>query len=247
MTRPHDVLLVDAGAQPLAILTSRLRRLDFRVLVAKTAEEAHGGLVDPRWDVGALLIPPDLPVADLAGALRALRRLAARRELPVLAAGLRPDPEALRRLRAAGVSEGIWEPIDAHTLRFRMNRALCARLGRQRRQVPRVPVAWGIRIARGRRAVPARLYSLSTQGAFVATERPALRGARLDLTLELPTGPLGVSGRVIATNVPGNLTRRRLPLGMAVRFDPHDVDTEARLHVAIEERARELDLPLEPR
>jgi Tfp pilus assembly protein PilZ len=97
-------------------------------------------------------------------------------------------------------------------------------------------------VVRGRRSVPARLYSLSTGGAFVATERPALRGSALGLMLELPAGRARLAGRVVMTNVPGNLARRNLPTGMAVRFDSQEADTEAALHLAIEERARELEI-----
>lgn len=243
MARQRDLLLVDAGAQPMGVLAARLRRMDFRVFVVKTAEDAHYALVDPRRDVGALVIPPDLPVADLRGALLALRRLATRDDLPVLAAGSRPTVEARRLLRAAGVSAALWEPTDAHSLRFQVNRALAGPVSaRHQRQMPRVPVAWEVWVVRGRRSLLARLYSLSSGGAFVATDRPALRGSQLRLVLELPSCRARLAGRVIMTNVPGNLARRALPHGMAVRFAPHEAETQARLHLAIEQRARELEL-----
>lgn len=243
MARQREVLLVDAGAQPMALLAARLRRLDFRVYVAKTSEEAHYALVDPRRDVGALVIPPDLPVSDLAGALKALRRLAASEDLPILTAGQRPSPESRRGLRMAGVETALWEPTDAHTLRFQVNRALAGPIAvRRERGAPRVPVAWAVWVVRGRRSLPARLYSLSTSGAFIATERPALRGSALGLMLELPAGRARLAGRVVMTNVPGNLARRNLPTGMGVCFDAQEADTEAALHLAIEERARDLAL-----
>lgn len=243
MTRRRDVLLVDAGAEPMGTLAARLRRMDFQVVLAKTGEEASRALTDVRRDVGALVIPPDLPVSDLEGALRVFRQMAGGgRELPILASGTRPDAEARRRLRAAGVDAGIFDPIDAHTLRFLVNRVLFRPVGGRRRRAPRVPVTWTVRVARGRRAMPARLYTLSTQGAFLATDRPALRGTDLDLTLALPQGAARLPAEVVMTNVPGNLAQRRLPYGMAVRFGPHGVDIQALLHVAIEERAREIEL-----
>lgn len=243
MARQRDVLMVDAGAQPMGVLAARLRRMDFRAFVVKTAEEAHYALVDPRRDVGALVIPPDLPVADLRGALLALRRLASCEELPVLVAGPRPSPEMRRTLRAAAVSMALWEPTDAHTLRFQVNRALAGPIAARRaRQATRVPVPWPAWVVRGRRSAPVRLYTVSSGGAFVATERPALRGSVLKLVLELPSRRARIAGRVIMTNVPGNLARRILPYGMGVRFGPHAADTQAALHLAIEERARALQI-----
>ncbi len=244
MNRQRDLLLVDAGVHPMAILAARLRRLDFRVAVAKTPEEAHHALVDPRRAVGALVIPPDLPVADLGGALRALRGLAEGGTLPVAAAGPRPGAECRRRLRAAGVDLALWEPMDAHSLRFQVNRALATGPvpARHRRKALRVPASWGARVTRGRRSTPARLYSLSTEGAFLATERPALRGTELGLTLALPAGPVRLPAQVVMTNVPGNLVRRSLPFGMAVRFGPHEPAADAVLHMTVEERARELEI-----
>ena len=54
-------------------LSRRLRELGYRVLRTKTVEQGHAALSDPRFAMGVALIPPDLPVADLARALAALR------------------------------------------------------------------------------------------------------------------------------------------------------------------------------
>jgi hypothetical protein len=45
-----------------------------------------------------------------------------------------------------------------------------------------------------------------------------MTGADLTIELPLPTGAIRVAGRVLYTNVPGNLARQSLPTGMAVRF-----------------------------
>ena len=40
MSTPKDLLLIDAGDQPLQVLTGRLKRLGFRVIPVKTPEAA---------------------------------------------------------------------------------------------------------------------------------------------------------------------------------------------------------------
>jgi len=43
---------------------------------------------------------------------------------------------------------------------------------------------------------------------------------------KLPSGDRRISGEVVMTNVPGNLVRGNLPVGMGVRFTGHDRETE---------------------
>jgi hypothetical protein len=47
-----------------------------------------------------------------------------------------------------------------------------------------------------------------------------MTGAKLELKLPLPGGPLCVRSDVVFSNVPGNLRRPNLPIGMGVRFRP---------------------------
>jgi hypothetical protein len=81
-----------------------------------------------------------------------------------------------------------------------------------------VPTNWPVRIRSGGREKPAKVYSLSPRGAYLATARPSLPRSLVWLSLPLPEGDLKVSGEVVMTNVPGNLVRRNLPIGMGVRF-----------------------------
>jgi hypothetical protein len=213
------------------------------VVRAKTTEEAHATLLDPRHAVGALVIPPDLPAFDLRGALSALRRLSPQRRLRCVATGLRPGPERRCELADAGTDLAAWEPIDAHALRFQMNRALRVSAAvPPPRSALRAPVAWRAQIRQGRRCREARVYTISATGAFLATPRPAPRGAGLVLELPLPNGFQQVASRVVMTNVPGNLRTPRLPIGMAVCFERPGLDVEAALQLHAEERLRALAL-----
>ena len=243
MAGSHELLLIDAGAQPLHALAARLKRLGYRTVVAKTPGEAQDILCDPRRRVGAVVVPPDLPVPDLAGALGALQALGSEGPLPFLAAGPRPDEETLGRLRAAAVRFGLWDPVDGNTLRFLVNRSLASDQDflRERRTV-RAPVDWRVRVRTAQREKDARIYTVSANGAFLATERPLMRRSLVHLRLPLPSGPIQTAARVVMTNVPGNLLRANLPVGMGVAFTGAGAEEQASLQHFAESRFRDLDL-----
>jgi hypothetical protein len=219
---PRSVLVVDAGGHPLEPVAQRLRLLGVAALRAKTAAEARAALADPRAPIGAVLIPPDPPTLDLPRALRVLTRALDGGVLPLLVCGPRPEPEVRARLREAGAELALWEPLDDHTLRFQVNRALArGAAANVPRRALRVPAHWPVQVRMGARTRPAHVYSLSTCGAFLATAGPALRRSLVHVTLPLADEAgerLRLACEVVATNVPGNLRRRNLPLGMGVRF-----------------------------
>jgi len=237
----RSVLFVDCGSHPLVDLATRARRVGFRVLRAKTPEEAREALRDGRHAVGALLIPPDLVAPDLRVAIRGFRDLVSDRELAVLVGGPRPPDAELKRLRAAGAELALFEPVDDHTLRFQLNRAIAGRpSGAAERRAVRVPTDWPVRVRMGGREKPARVYCVSATGAYLATSRPSFRGSLLYVTLPLPSGSVDLAGRVVMTNVPGNLVRENLPLGMAVQFTGLALDVEDTLREFAERQASAL-------
>jgi hypothetical protein len=243
---PRTVLVVDAGGHPLEPVAQRLRLLGIAALRAKTAAEARAALADPRAAIGAVLIPPDPPTLDLPRALRVLTRAPDGGVLPPLVCGPRPDPEARVRLREAGAELALWEPLDDHTLRFQVNRALARGApGTVPRRALRVPTHWPVQVRMGARTRPAHVYSVSTRGAFLATAGPALRRSLVHVTLPLADDQgerLRLAGEVVATNVPGNLRRRNLPLGMGVRFLGLGPGAERTLQRYADERARDLEV-----
>jgi hypothetical protein len=219
MSARTTVLVVDAGGHPLEPVSQRLRLLGIPALRAKTGAEARSALADPRAALGAVLVPPDLPTLDLARALQVLRTLPGGARLPLLVCGPRPDPSLCERLRDSGATLALWEPLDDHVVRFQVNRALAGdALPPQRRRAERVPTHWPVEVRVAGRSRPARVYSLSATGAFLATPGPAPRRALVHVTLPFPAQELRLAGEVALTNVPGNLRRRNLPLGMGVRF-----------------------------
>ncbi len=235
------MLIVDAGGDSLDLLVARVRRLGYRAIQAKSPDGAFEALRDARFRIAAAIIPPDLPVMRLGDAIRSMRALAAGRELAILAAGAPPDPETRLALRKGGAQYAIFEPVDQHTLRFQLNRAIAgAGIVRGDRSSLRAPTEWPVRVVQGGRAKPARVYTVSPNGAFLATAAPSLRGARLRLTLPLPRAKLHVDAQVVMTNVPGNLERKNLPPGMGIRFEEPSVDLGAELELFVQRRFRQL-------
>jgi len=241
----RTLLLVDAGPSSMEALSLRLRQMDFHVVRAKTADRALESLADARYRVGVVVIPPDLPVLDLERSLRAFRSVEPDRVpvLPIVVFGERPNADQRGRLRRAGVDYGLWTPIEDNTLRFQINRALAgggpAVSGRR---APRVPTNWPVSVLAGGREKPAKVYSISACGAYLATPRPSMPKALVHLTLPLPDGDLRVAGEVMATNVPGNLVKRNLPIGMAVRWRGLDATAQGRIQSFVRERDDRLRL-----
>jgi hypothetical protein len=238
MSSRRTVLVVDAGGHPLEPAAQRLRLLGIPALRAKTGAEARAALLDARAAVGAVLIPPDPPTMDLKKAVRALSTLPDGTQLALLVCGPCPDAGGRARLREAGATLALWEPLDDHALRFQVNRAFAIdHVQNQARRAERVPASWPVEVRIGARARPAQCYSISARGAFLATAGPALRRTLVHVTLPLPGSELRLAGEVVATNVPGNLRKRNLPIGMGIRFLGLPREAEQRLLAFTTERS----------
>ena len=225
-----SLLVVDSGGEPLEAIAVRFTSLGFHVVRAKTAKDAHDVLRDPRFLVGAVVVPADLPALDLSRSLQLLRVGAHAGELPLLACGTRPDAGKRDRLRRAGALHALWFPLDDHMLRFQANRALaaCAPV-RHARNAERVPTNWPVSFRINGREKPAKVYSLSAGGAFLATAQPSHPRTLVHIGLPLPGEDVRVAAEVMMTNVPGNLAKGNLPVGMGVRFRALDENAEASL------------------
>ncbi len=243
MRRKRSVLIVDVGAEPLSALAMRLAQLGFHALRAKTAEQAFETLSDDRYDVGVVVLPDDLPVFDLDRSLAAFRRAGELEAPGLIVTGTCPDADRRNRLRRAGVELALWNPVDDHTLRFQLNAALTgeARILRTRHS-QRVPTNWPVRLRAGGRLKPAKIYSLSSRGAFLATSSPSMPKSVVFLTIPLPDEDALVSAEVVMTNVPGNLAKKNLPIGMGVRFRAVEPEICQALQAYAEERAGQLRL-----
>jgi CheY-like chemotaxis protein len=243
MAKQKDLLLVGTGSPPMQLLMTRLRRDGYRVVPVKAPEQAHLMLRVAHAGIGAVVIPMDLPAVDLKEAIHFMRSLAPASELSFLVAGRQPSPEERCRLRAAGVDFALWEPVDPHTLRFQVNRALAGvQVVGGIRTTLRAPADWPVQVVAGGRRKEARVYSISAGGAYLATGRPSPQSSAVELCLPLPSGAAKAGGRVVMTNVPGNLMRNNLPVGMGLRFVGATPEVQAALLVYAQERMRNLEV-----
>jgi PilZ domain len=239
-----DLLLLGANAPEMDLLRGRIARMGYRVVAAKTPDQAHGLLRVGGTRIGAVILPGEFPAVDLRAALDAMRRQVPAHELTWLAAGRDPGRAGRERLRSAGVQLDLFDPVDPHTLRFQVNRALAGpKTIDGRRRTVRAPADWPVAIRTGARRKEGRLYSVSATGAFVAIDQPSVVRAEVGLDLVLPgSGRLSVSGRVAMTNVPGNLARRSLPYGMGIQFEQLSEAASVALLVYAQDRFRSLTL-----
>ena len=235
------VLVLDGSDAPRGALLMRLRRMGYRALRAKTPEEAFALVEEARHCVEAALIPPDLAVANLRAALESLSSRSPSGRLGFVLVGSCPAPEALTEMREAGVKLALWEPIDDARLRFQVNRALAGGgTALLRRDAMRAPLEVPAQVLQAGRAKEARVYTLSPGGVYLETPRPAMRGASVDIELDLWPRSIRARGVVTYTSVPGNLKKSNLPFGMGVRFAGLEEGGLARIRRAVAEVSLQL-------
>jgi hypothetical protein len=235
------VLVIDGNDAPRGALVMRLRRMGYRALRAKSPEQAFALVEEPRHCVAAALIPPDLAVANLRAALESLSARSPSGSIVWILAGSCPNADVLAEMRDAGVKLALWEPIDDARLRFQVNRALAGvDTAMLRRAAMRAPLEVPAQVLQAGRTKDARVYTLSPGGAYLETARPAMRGAAIEVQLELWPSPIHVRGVVTYTSVPGNLRKSNLPVGMGVRFDELDDGGLSRIRRAVAEVSLQL-------
>ena len=235
------VLLLDGSDAPRAALQMRLRRMGFRALRAKTPEEAFALVEEPRHCVAAALIPPDIAVANLRFALESLSARSPCGRVSFVLTGSCPPEDLLAEMRDAGVKLALWEPLDDARLRFQVNRALAgADTALLRRDVMRAPLEVPAVVFQAGRRKEARVYTLSPDGAYLETPRPAMRHAGIEVEIDLWPSPIRTRARVTYTSVPGNLRRNNLPLGMGVEFLDLDDGSRSRIRRVVAEVSLQL-------
>ncbi|MDX1649068.1 MAG: PilZ domain-containing protein, partial [Myxococcota bacterium] len=161
-----------------------------------------------------------------------------------VAVGPRPDARGVDRLRKAGLRFACFEPWTDSELRFILNRAIYdpSRARISVRDGLRVPTNLMGRVFGGTGEKPVLVYNVSLGGAYLETHRPSSVGARIEVELPLEPEPLRLQARVVSTNVPGNMRRPNLPLGMGVRFETPDAEATERLTEYVSRRASQFEL-----
>ena len=221
-------------------LAGRLLLLNIRALRADDAGAGATLISRSAEPVRATLVPADLGTPDLAADLDRLRRTAG--TMDFVALGPQPASERVEALRKAGVRFCLWHPIEDSALRSVVNRAVYDEGRGEVRGETRVPTAMVARIFSAAGEKAALLYNLSVGGAYLETHRPTGVGGHVKVEVPLPAGKFLLAARVVSTNVPGNLQRPNLPMGMGVAFTELDADTRAVLERYVEERSGAFEL-----
>ena len=184
----------------------------------------------------AVVIDASLASRSLKKDLSKLARTADPSGLFYLASGEPPSSSVRKRLRSAGVQFALWDPFDDATLRFQLNRAWNQNRDDHKRQSERIPTYLHAQIGGSQRVKDGVVYSLSVEGAYIESARASMAGATVDVAIRLPECFIETRGRVVFANVPGNLQRPNLPLGMAIRFEELDGQTSKHLKSYVKRR-----------
>jgi hypothetical protein len=225
MGKPQHVLALGFSGG-FDVLAGRLLLLNFRAVRAASTEDGVRILERSGEPIRVALLAVPQALGDLGFALERLRERAPAPYLHFVAAGQEPGRRELEELHGAGVEFALWEPFDDAALRFVLNEAHQDPNSGESRNVPRAPTAMLARVfsAAGQKA--ALVYNLSEQGAFLETLRPTSAKGHVRVELPLPAGTVTLAARVVTTNVPGNIQKPNLPMGMGVEFT--EVPEEAR-------------------
>ena len=136
----------------------------------------------------------------------------------------------------------LWDDYDAGVLRFQVNRLMSGEKQSIVRGSRRAPTHTPVRILVPRREKEGSLYSISDGGCFIESSRASMEGARLRMICVLDHRSFDLEGIVVFSNVPGNLQRSNLPLGMGVQFENVAEPTRQSLHEFIANRIDSLEV-----
>jgi hypothetical protein len=223
-------------------LAGRIVVLGYRALRANDVESAIELIRRQVQPVRVMIFPIDAPFAARADDLRRMAEASGALGLRTIVSGVQPGASLIGALRREGVRYALWKGFHDADLRFTLNAALYDDTRGEIRPALRVPASLVARVKSGAGEKAAMLYNLSTTGAFIETARPGLPGGRITLTIEFPDGAVTSAASVVFANVPGNLQKPNLPLGMGVKLVGVDAQTADRIAKYVTEKARSYEL-----
>jgi hypothetical protein len=240
MQASHFILMIESNADQGEKLATQLVRLGVEPIRVADLAEAIASVKSKQYAFGAVILPSDLPGKLVHKAMKSMRR----REpvLPAMAYGKVPDTAQAKRLRRAGVLLALWDGYDEGMLRFQLNRLVAGDGQSSMRKSRRAPTHTPVRVLVGGREKDGVLYSLSEGGCFIESPRASMDGARLTLLFDLAGQPLELDGVVAFANVPGNLQRPNLPLGMGVRWKDMDRGAQDQISQFVRDRMSALEV-----
>jgi hypothetical protein len=215
-------LILDDEAGRIGQLALRLVGLGVNVHYANDFDEAVLLAQQGADDVGAVIVPSDRAAEWLPTILKRLR-------LPptaVVAAGERPDDDAVESLRAQGVRWALWTLDDDRDARFVVTAAMSETDADEVRSNLRMPTELEGGVQRGPLDRPCVIRDLSAAGALVALDPPVSPGSRVTLRIAVGESSLTLRARVAWSSEYAEAPALAPGPAMGVRFE--DVDAEAR-------------------
>jgi hypothetical protein len=240
MPTGHFVLLIEAEPNSTGHLAAQLVQLGIEPIRVAALKDAVKIVKAKQCVVRAVVVPSDVSGRQVRKALKSMRRVEP--TLQAMVYGKPPDRTQLELLRKAGVLLALWPGYDAGVLRYQVNRLVSGEYQPSIRDSRRAPIHTPVRVWVGGRAKKGFVYSLSESGCFIESPRASMEEARLRLNFSLGERELDLAAVVAFANVPGNLQRPNLPLGMGVRFEDVSVPDRASLAWFINERLNSLEV-----
>jgi len=220
-------------------LAGRIVVLGYRAIRANDVEVAVDLMQRQAQAIRVLMFSSDAPFENRARDLRRMTEASGALGMRTIVSGPQPNAEGLAALRRDGVRFCLWKGFHDAELRFVINSALYDETRGQLRPSVRVPASLMVRVKSGAGEKAGMLYNLSETGAFVETPRPSMPSGRVTLTIEFPEGgAVAIPATVVFSNVPGNLQKPNLPLGMGVKFSGISEETAQRVAKFIADRTR---------
>ncbi len=242
MDERPQIILIEGSDGGITTLSERLRSFDVEPVRVANLDSAEAMVAAMREPFCVVMIPTDFHHDRLKKALKSLCQATSQGEVMLVSVGRHPTPAQRKELKAAGMKLALWEPYDEGTLRFQLNRALGGDRDHHKRRALRVPTYLLARVFIGGRTKDAVVYSLSEGGAFLETQRASMEGARIEVELRLPGQAVEAKGEVLFSNVPGNLQRPNLPLGMGLKFTEISSDAVKQIREFVAQRYAELNV-----
>jgi hypothetical protein len=217
MSTSHFILLIETDLRPADGLAAQLVRIGIEPIRAYDLDEAAEIIKSKQYVMSGIMLPSELPGKEVRKAMKSMRKHEG--SLPAMAYGKLPAAGQGKLLRQAGVLLALWDGYDSGVLRFQINRMISGERQHSVRGARRAPIHEPVRVQVGGREKDGILYSLSASGCFIESPRASMESARLRLIFILEQREYEIDGVVAFSNVPGNLQRPNLPLGMGVHFE----------------------------
>lgn len=240
MVADRNALVLDGADMRLGEVSLKLLRLGVDVVYAKDLDEACLLAQQEAQRVGAILFPPNVPVAGPVALAAKVADGRGGRPPQLVVIGDEPDADTKQSLRAAGVERALFAPYDESALRFAVNAAVCAGFDGDPRVEMRIPTTLHGRTYAGTRRRDVLVSTLSAQGAYLETPHPDPVGSLVRVEIDLPGQAL--FARAVVRYTPDPESSSGLPPGMGVVFQDLPEPEQSRLRAYIHTQSQRFSL-----